>query len=245
MPDRGPAFSLVIAVMDEEDNIAPLVAEIAQALKDRDPAGWEVIFIDDGSRDRTVELLLAQRGILANLRVLVHGENCGKSTALRTGIRAARHPVIVTMDGDLQNDPADIDVMLAPFADGNPRLGLVAGQRIKREDTFSKRIASRLANRVRRRLLNDQARDSVCGWKAMRRDLYLAFPFFDNMHRFFIALAIREGYEIALVDVKDRRRVHGRSKYTNWGRLLVGLPDMLGMVWLVRRAPGRPTIKEL
>lgn len=245
MPDRGPAFSLVIAVMNEEDNIAPLVAEIAQALEARDPAGWEVIFVDDGSRDRTVELLLAQRGVLANLRVLVHGKNCGKSTALRTGIGAARHPIIVTMDGDLQNDPADIDVMLAPFAEGNPRLGLVAGQRIKREDTFSKRIASRLANRIRRRLLNDQARDSVCGWKAMRRDLYLALPFFDNMHRFFIALAIREGYEIALVDVKDRRRVHGKSKYTNWGRLLVGLPDMLGMVWLVRRAPGRPQTKEV
>lgn len=245
MPDRGPAFSLVIAVMDEEDNIVPLVAEIAQALKKRDSTAWEVIFVDDGSRDRTVELLLAQRGVLPNLRVLVHGTNCGKSTALRTGIHAARHPVIVTMDGDLQNDPADIDVMLAPFVAGNPRLGLVAGQRIKREDTFSKRIASRLANRVRRRLLNDQARDSVCGWKAMRRDLYLSFPFFDNMHRFFIALAIREGYEIALVDVKDRRRLHGRSKYTNWGRLLVGLPDMLGMVWLVRRAAGRPQTKEL
>ena len=123
--------------------------------------------------------------------------------------------------------------------------GLVAGQRIKREDTWSKRIASRLANRLRRRLLNDQARDSVCGWKAMKRDLYLAMPYFDNMHRFFIALAIREGQEIKLVDVKDRRRVHGKSKYTNWGRLLVGLPDILGMVWLVRRAPGRPATKEL
>jgi dolichol-phosphate mannosyltransferase len=241
----GPAFSLVIAVMDEEDNVVPLVAEIAAALAPRDPKTWEVVFVDDGSRDRTVDLLLAQRGVLPNLRVLAHGANCGKSTALRTGIRAARHPIVVTMDGDLQNDPADIDVMLAPFAAGDQNLGLVAGQRIKREDTWSKRIASRLANRLRRRLLNDQARDSVCGWKAMRRDLYLTFPYFDNMHRFFIALAIREGFQVKLVDVKDRRRVHGRSKYTNWGRLLVGVPDLMGMIWLVRRAPGRPQTREL
>ena len=244
MPTSPVAFSLVIAVMDEAENMAPLVGEIAAVLADSNPASFEVIFVDDGSRDGTAAVLAAQRGVLPGLRVIAHDRNYGKSTALRTGIRAARHDIVVTMDGDLQNDPADLFTMLAPFG-GDPRLGLVAGQRIKREDSWSKRIASRLANRLRRRLLKDGARDSVCGWKAMRRELYLAMPFFDNMHRFFIALAIREGWEVALVEVRDRRRVHGRSKYTNWGRLKVGIPDLLGMIWLTRRFRGEPGTKEM
>jgi dolichol-phosphate mannosyltransferase len=244
MPDNPVAFSLVIAVMDEAENMAPLVAEIAAALSGVDPSRREVIFVDDGSRDGTAAVLAAQRAVLPDLRVISHDRNYGKSTALRTGIRAARHDIVVTMDGDLQNDPADIYTMLAPFA-SDPDLGLVAGQRIKREDTWSKRVASKIGNGLRRRLLHDGARDSVCGWKAMRRELYLAMPFFDNMHRFFIALAIREGYPIALVDVKDRRRVHGRSKYTNWGRLKVGIPDLFGAAWLLRRFRGRPGTKEL
>jgi dolichol-phosphate mannosyltransferase len=245
MPSSPVAFSLVIAVMDEAENMAPLVREIADALAGNDPARQEVIFVDDGSRDGTAQVLAAQRAVLPGLRVIVHDRNYGKSTALRTGIRAARHDIVVTMDGDLQNDPADLFTMLAPFAEGDAELGLVAGQRIKREDSWSKRVASRIANRARRRLLKDGARDSVCGWKAMRRDLYLAMPFFDNMHRFFIALAIREGYRVALVDVGDRRRVHGRSKYTNWGRLKVGIPDLLGMIWLTRRFRGGPETKEV
>lgn len=238
------AFSLVIAVMDEEENMAPLVREIADALAASDPAQREVIFVDDGSRDNTPGVLAAQQAVLPGLRVIRHDRNYGKSTALRTGIRAARHDIVVTMDGDLQNDPADLFAMLAPFQSGDAGLGLVAGQRIKREDTWSKRIASRIANRLRRRLLKDGARDSVCGWKAMRRELYLAMPFFDNMHRFFIALAIREGYRVALVDVRDRRRLHGHSKYTNWGRLVVGIPDLLGTIWLTRRFRGRPGTME-
>ncbi len=244
MPDNPVAFSLVIAVMDEAENAAPLVQEIAAALSGVDPARREVIFVDDGSRDDTVAALTAQRTVLPDLRVIAHDRNYGKSTALRTGIRAASHPIIVTMDGDLQNDPADIFTMLAPFG-ADPELGLVAGQRIKREDTWSKRMASKIGNGLRRRLLRDGARDSVCGWKAMRRDLYLAMPFFDNMHRFFIALAIREGYRIALVDVRDRRRVHGKSKYTNWGRLKVGIFDLFGAAWLARRFRGRPGTREL
>jgi dolichol-phosphate mannosyltransferase len=245
MPNSPVAFSLVIAVMDEEENIAPLVREIADALVGSDPARREVIFVDDGSRDGTVAALLGQRAVLPDLRVIRHDRNYGKSTALRTGIGAARHDIVVTMDGDLQNDPADLFTLPAPFERGDAGLGLVAGQRIKREDSFSKRIASRIANRLRRRLLKDGARDSVCGWKAMRRELYLALPFFDNMHRFFIALAIREGWGVALVEVRDRRRVHGRSKYTNWGRLVVGIPDLLGVIWLTRRFRGRPGTKEV
>jgi glycosyltransferase involved in cell wall biosynthesis len=238
-------FSLIVAVKDEQENMAPLIAEIAQALKDRDPATCEAIFIDDGSSDGTPEELVRLRAVLPCLRVLVHGRNLGKSAALRTGIRAARHPIIVTMDGDGQNDPADVHLMLAPFADAGPELGIVAGQRIARQDTFSKRWASKIANPVRRWLLNDGTRDSVCGWKAMPRDLFLALPYFDNMHRFLIALTLREGYQVRLIDVKDRPRGHGRSKYTNWGRLMVGIPDLLGVAWLMRRYRGRVEPREI
>jgi dolichol-phosphate mannosyltransferase len=126
-----------------------------------------------------------------------------------------------------------------------PELGLVAGQRIRRQDTFSKRWASKIANPVRRWLLNDGTRDSVCGWKAIRRDVFLSLPYFDNMHRFLIALTMREGYQVKLIDVKDRPRAHGTSKYTNWGRLMVGIPDLLGVAWLMRRFRGRADSREI
>jgi glycosyltransferase involved in cell wall biosynthesis len=238
-------FSLIVAVKDEKENMVPLVREIAAALAERDPSSYEVIFIDDGSRDGTAEELLSLRSALPSLRVLSHGRNLGKSAALRTGIRAAKRDIVVTMDGDGQNDPADIHKLIAPFASGDVKLGLVAGQRIKRQDRWSKRVASKLANRLRRWLLNDGARDSVCGWKALRRDLFLAMPYFDNMHRFLIALAIREGYEVRLIDVRDRPRVHGKSKYGNWDRLLVGIPDLFGVAWLSRRFRGQAQVREL
>ncbi|HTT98545.1 MAG TPA: glycosyltransferase family 2 protein [Rhizomicrobium sp.] len=245
MSDAGVAFSLIVAVKDEQENMAPLIAEIAEAMKGRDPSSYEAIFIDDGSSDGTAEELVRLKSVFPALRVLAHGRNLGKSAALRTGIRAAKHPVVVTMDGDGQNDPADIHIMIVPFAEGNPRLGIVAGQRIKRQDTFSKRWASKIANPIRRWLLNDGTRDSVCGWKAMPRDVFLALPYFDNMHRFLIALILREGYEVRLIDVKDRLRAHGKSKYTNWGRLMVGIPDLFGVAWLMRRFRGTAQTKEL
>ncbi len=245
MSNEGVAFSLIVAVKDERENMAPLIAEIAATMQGRDPSTYEAIFIDDGSNDGTPDELARLKSILPALRVLVHGRNLGKSAALRTGIRAARHPVVVTMDGDGQNDPADVHIMIAPFAEGNPRLGIVAGQRIKREDTFSKRWASKIANPVRRWLLNDGTRDSVCGWKAMPRDVFLALPYFDSMHRFLIALTLREGYEVKLIDVRDRPRAHGTSKYTNWGRLMVGIPDLFGVAWLMRRFRGNAQAREL
>ena len=245
MSDKAVAFSLIVAVKDEQENMAPLIAEIAAAMQGRDPSTYEAIFIDDGSSDGTAEELARLRTILPALRVLVHGRNLGKSAALRTGIRAARHGIVVTMDGDGQNDPADIHTMLAPFEGAGPELGIVAGQRIKREDTFAKRTASKIANRIRRWLLNDGTRDSVCGWKAMRRDMFLALPYFDNMHRFLIALTMREGYQVKLIDVRDRPRAHGRSKYTNWGRLMVGIPDLFGVAWLMRRFRGNVQAREL
>jgi dolichol-phosphate mannosyltransferase len=245
MPDEGIAFSLIVAVKDEQENMAPLIAEISTSMLGRDPSTYELIFVDDGSSDGTAEELVRLKSVLPGLRVLMHGRNLGKSAALRTGIRAAKHPIIVTMDGDGQNDPADIHIMIAPFAGGNPKLGIVAGQRIKRQDTLSKRWASKIANPIRRWLLNDGTRDSVCGWKAMPRDVFLALPYFDNMHRFLIALTLREGYEVKLVDVKDRLRAHGKSKYTNWGRLMVGVPDLFGVAWLMRRYRGTAPTKEL
>ncbi|MBV8977193.1 MAG: glycosyltransferase family 2 protein [Alphaproteobacteria bacterium] len=242
---QAVAFSWIVAVKDEKENMAPLIDEIASAMQGRDPATYEVLFIDDGSSDGTELELARLKSQLPALRVLVHGRNLGKSAALRTGIRAARHSVIVTMDGDGQNDPADVHTMLAPFAQHEANLGIVAGQRIKREDTFAKRMASKIANRVRRWLLSDGTRDSVCGWKAMPRDLFLRLPYFDNMHRFLIALTMREGYAVRLIDVRDRRRLHGRSKYTNWGRLVVGVPDLLGVAWLMRRFRGSVEAREL
>jgi glycosyltransferase involved in cell wall biosynthesis len=238
-------FSLIVAVKDEKENMAPLIGEIAVALKGRSTATYEVIFIDDGSGDGTAEELHHLKSMLPALRVLVHGRNLGKSAALRTGIRFARHEIVVTMDGDGQNDPADIHTMIAPFADAGPELGIVAGQRIKREDTWAKRMASKIGNRVRRWLLNDGARDSVCGWKAIRRDVFLSLPYFDNMHRFLIALTLREGFQAKLIDVRDRPRAHGRSKYTNWGRLMVGIPDLFGVAWLMRRFRGAAQAREL
>jgi dolichol-phosphate mannosyltransferase len=238
-------FSLVVAVMNEKENMAPLIREIAATLAGCEPDSYEVIFVDDGSTDGTEAELASLRTVLPSLRVLTHARNLGKSAALRTAIRAATKDIVVTMDGDGQNDPADLHLLLAPFAQGDAGLGLVAGQRIKREDRWSKRTASKFANRLRRWLVRDGARDSVCGWKAMRRHLFLAMPYFDNMHRFFIALALREGYAVRLIDVRDRRRLHGKSKYTNWGRLKVGIADLLGTAWLMRRFRGPVEVKEI
>jgi glycosyltransferase involved in cell wall biosynthesis len=241
----GTAFSLIVAVKDERENVAPLIEEIAAAMAGHDPSTYEAVFIDDGSSDGTAEELARLKSVLPALRVLAHGRNLGKSAALRTGIRAARFPIVVTMDGDGQNDPADIHTMLAPFENAGPELGIVAGQRIKREDTFSKRWASKIANPIRRALLHDGTRDSVCGWKAMPREVFLDLPYFDNMHRFLIALVMREGYQVKLIDVRDRPRAHGTSKYTNWGRLMVGIPDLFGVAWLMRRFHGKVQAKEL
>ncbi len=245
MSDATVPFCLLVTVMDEQENIKPVLREIADALKTCDPASYEIVFVDDGSTDNTVNELLGLRGEVPMLRVVKHNGNFGKSTALRTGFRAARRDIVVTMDGDGQNDPKDILRLLEPFRSGDPQLGLVAGQRIRRADTVRKQLASRWANRLRQAALKDGARDSVCGLKAIRRDVFLTFPFFDNMHRYLIALAIREGYRTELIDVVDRPRAAGRSKYGVLDRALVGIPDLLGVMWLRRRFRGRPAPTEL
>lgn len=236
-------ISVVVPVKDEAGNVAPLAREIAAALEG-EPI--EIIFVDDGSSDATVDELLALRGQIP-LRVLVHGKNLGQSRALRTGVRAARAPVVITLDGDGQNDPADIPKLVAAFrgAATDPAFGMMAGERTKREDSWKKRVASRYGNGIRRWLLSDNAKDTGCGLKVFRRDAFLALPYFDHMHRYLITLMLREGHEVRFMPVGHRPRGAGRSKYGVWDRLAVGISDLLGVMWLKRRFKGPDTPKEL
>ena len=237
------AISVVVPVKDEAGNVVPLAREIAAALASEN---YELVFVDDGSTDGTVAELLQLRPELP-IRVLVHGRNLGQSRGLRSGIVAARGHIIVTLDGDGQNDPADIPAMIAAFRAkaGDPVFAMIAGQRRKRQDKWSKRAASRFANRVRRRLLNDQATDTGCGLKVFRRESYLALPYFDHMHRYLIALMLREGHRIGFLTVNHRPRHTGRSKYGVFDRLAVGITDLAGVMWLNRRHRGAAETKEL
>jgi dolichol-phosphate mannosyltransferase len=177
--------------------------------------------------------------------VISHASNLGQSRAIRTGVRAARGEIVVTLDGDGQNDPADIPKLLAAFGRGDASLGLVSGVRAKRKDTVSRRLASRIGNGVRQSLLHDGAKDSGCGLKAFKREAFLALPYFDHLHRFLITMMIREGYKVEFVDVNHRPRLHGQSKYTNFRRMLVGIDDLLGVRWLQRRMRGKTEATEI
>jgi dolichol-phosphate mannosyltransferase len=233
------AVSVVVPVKDEAGNVGPLAREIAAALAGAD---HEIIFVDDGSTDGTPEALVALKGEMPQLRVLRHSRNLGQSRGLRTGAIAARGAVIVTLDGDGQNDPADIPKLLALLG-GN--VAMASGVRAKRKDSASRRMASRLGNRFRNVTLGDGATDTGCGLKVVRRDVFLALPYFDHMHRFLIALVLREGWKVAYADVNHRPRLTGQSKYTNFGRLLVSFHDLLGVRWLQRRHRGRSETREL
>ena len=238
-----PTVSIVVPVRNEEGNVAPLVAEIAAVL-DRGRA-FEIIFVDDGSTDRTgseLTLLMAGRPWLRQVR---HQSSCGQSAAVATGVRHARAPLVVTLDGDGQNDPAFVPALLAALAAGAPRVGLVAGQRVGRRASGFKRFQSRLANAVRGRVLRDGTRDTGCGLKAFHRELFLALPYFDGLHRFLPALVRREGYDIGYVDVVDRPRRIGRSNYGMWDRLWVGILDLGGVWWLIRRRCNVPRVMEV
>ncbi len=242
MPDSVPEISVVVPVRDEEGAAVPLAREIAAAFAGR---ALEIIFVDDGSRDATRARLLAAKPELAGLRVLAHGSNAGQSRAVRTGVLAARAPVVVTLDGDGQNDPADAPRLVQRLAEGPARLALVGGRRLKRQDSAAKRLASRIGNGVRKRLLRDQADDTGCGLKAFRREAYLRLPYFDHMHRYLPALMMREGYEVAFETVGHRPRTSGVSKYTNLGRLWVSLSDLFGVMWLARRARSPGEVDEV
>ncbi|TCO83048.1 dolichol-phosphate mannosyltransferase [Plasticicumulans lactativorans] len=229
-------LSVVVPVHNEGENIAPLLDEITAALDGR--YAYEIIYVDDGSRDDTAARLAEARQRLAQLRVLTHARACGQSTAVRSGIRAARAPWIATLDGDGQNDPADIPRLLAVLTtpERAPRLVMAAGYRRKRQDSWIKRISSKIANGVRSRLLGDATPDTGCGLKVFSREVYLELPYFDHMHRFLPALIRRAGYDLVSVEVNHRHRTRGVSKYGTLDRLAVGIVDLLGVMWLQRRA---------
>jgi len=237
----APYLSVVVPVKNEAANIAPLVAEIAAALQGS--GSFEAIFVNDGSTDGTAAALQAEMARFAWLRMLTHAVSTGQSAAVRSGVRAARAPIVATLDGDGQNDPAFIPALVAALgAEG--KVGLAQGQRVGRKDTAFKRLQSRLANRVRAWLLKDSTRDTGCGLKAFRRDAYLALPYFDALHRFMPALVSRDGWEVALVDVVDRPRLHGVSNYGFWNRVWVGIIDLIGVRWLISRKRPSPTVTE-
>ena len=237
----GIAVSVVVPVKDEAGNVGPLAREIAAALR-AEP--HEIIFVDDGSTDATAAELQALKAEIPALRVLRHARNLGQSRSIRTGVMAARGGIVVTLDGDGQNDPADTPKLLALLR-SDPGLAMVSGVRVKRQDKASRRLASRLGNGFRNALLGDGASDTGCGLKAFHRDMFLGLPYFDHMHRFLIALIQREGGKVGYAPVNHRPRLQGASKYTNFGRLLVSVHDLLGVRWLQRRHRGPSKTEEL
>jgi dolichol-phosphate mannosyltransferase len=236
-------LSVVIPVRNEQDNIAPLIAEIRAALDGR--ADYEIVYVDDGSRDDTAARLADAARAFPRLRVLTHARSCGQSAALASAVRAARGEWIATLDGDGQNDPADIPKLLAVAQAAPPasNLQLVAGYRRRRQDSWLKRMSSRIANGVRARLLNDATPDTGCGLKLFPRAVFLQLPYFDHMHRFLPALVQRNGGRTVSVEVHHRPRTRGTSKYGVHNRLWVGIVDLLGVMWLQRRMR-RPEIRE-
>ena len=234
-------ISVVIPVLNEQDNVTLLLGEISR-VAERAPIS-EIIFIDDGSTDKTHAILSSMRTTEPRLRILRHEKRSGQSAALWTGIRAANQDVIVTLDGDCQNDPADIEKLYKLFDQkgGKSVALMVAGERAKRRDNFIRRISSRSANRFRSWLLKDKTKDTGCSLKMFRRTDYMSLPYFNHMHRFIPALMMREGVEIVHVDVSHRPRTQGTSKYGTLDRLIVSISDIAGVVWLMRRA--RPKVK--
>jgi dolichol-phosphate mannosyltransferase len=235
------AISVVVPVKDEAGNVGPLAREIAVALAGE---SHEILFIDDGSSDGTAQALTALKTEIPQLRVLRHSRNLGQSRGIRTGVLAAKGDIIVTLDGDGQNDPADIPKLLTVLRAGGD-VGMVSGVRVKRKDTTSRRIASRLGNGFRNLMLGDGASDTGCGLKVFRRQAFLELPYFDHIHRFLIALVQRDGWKVRYVPVNHRPRLTGASKYTNLGRMLVSFHDLLGVRWLQRRHRGRTETREL
>lgn len=235
--------SIVVPVRNEQDNVAPLIAEIASALDGR--WAYEIIYVNDGSTDATGERLADEMRKRNNLRQIRHAASSGQSAAVRTGVRAARGGIVATLDGDGQNNPAFLPDLIAAIERGGDKIGLAAGQRVGRKDTGFKKFQSRVANGVRNGILRDGTRDTGCGLKALRRDVFLALPYFDGLHRFLPALVRREGFEIVYVDVIDRPRHSGVSNYGFFDRLWVGMMDLAGVWWLIRRKKSTPVATEV
>jgi dolichol-phosphate mannosyltransferase len=237
------AVSIVVPVRNEAENIAPLIAEITAALDGRWP--YEIVYVNDGSTDATAERLASIMKSRPNLRQMRHATSAGQSAAVRTGVRAARGGIVATLDGDGQNNPAFLPALISTLEAGGDRTGLAAGQRVGRKDTGFKKMQSRIANAVRKAILHDGTRDTGCGLKAFRREVFLTMPYFDGLHRFLPALVRREGYEIAYVDVVDRPRHSGVSNYGFFDRLWIGIMDMAGVWWLIRRKKPTPVATEV
>ena len=237
-----PELSVVVPVHNERDNIVPLLTEIAAAL--RGVTDFEIVYVDDLSRDDSLAVLGQAKAQFPELRVLRHVSQSGQSTALRTGIKAARGTWIATLDGDGQNDPADIPKLLAMRAASPAEIKLFAGWRVNRQDSGSKRWASKWANAIRSRLLRDETPDTGCGIKLFERALFLDLPYFDHMHRYLPALVQRAGWQVKSVPVNHRARGAGVSKYNNLNRALVGISDLRGVSWLIRRSK-RTAVEEI
>jgi dolichol-phosphate mannosyltransferase len=239
----APAVSIVVPVRNEAGNISPLIAEIAAALDGR----WvhEIVYVNDGSTDATPERLAEEMRQRKNLRQVRHAQSSGQSAAVRTGVRFARGTIVATLDGDGQNNPIFLRDLISAVEQGGPKIGLAAGQRVGRKDTGFKKFQSRVANGVRNAILRDGTRDTGCGLKAFRRDVFLALPYFDGLHRFLPALVRREGYGIVYVDVIDRPRHSGVSNYGFFDRLWIGIMDLAGVWWLVRRKKSTPEATEV
>ena len=227
-------LSIVIPARNEAENIITLVEGIDRALAAHAP--FEIIVVDDCSTDASVAVLTKRAETMPHLRILRHDRSGGQSAAVHSGAKAARAPIILTLDGDGQNPPEELPKLAAPLLnDSTGKIGLVAGQRVGRQDTWSKKIASKFANRLRGWILQDGTRDTGCGLKGFRRDAFLDLPYFDHMHRYLPALFTRDGWQVAHVDVSHRARGAGRSNYSNIQRALVGIVDLAGVAWLLRR----------
>lgn len=242
-PPEGPRpeVSVVVPVYNKSGAAPELAREIAEAFRDRKV---EILFVDDCSRDDTRQQLAALKAEIPALRILAHGSNAGQSRAVRTGVLAARADIIVTLDGDGQNDPADAPRLVEALAAGPAELALVGGERVRRQDSAAKKIASRIGNGVRKRLLKDTANDTGCGLKAFRREAFLRLPYFDHVHRYLPALMLREGYATAFLPVGHRPRTTGASKYTNLGRLWASMSDLRGVMWLQSRSRSPGSVTE-
>ena len=237
-----PHLSVVVPVFNERDNVTPLINEIVIAL--RGLTSFEIVYVDDCSRDDTLDVLKALKAEVPELRVIKHITQSGQSTAVRNGVKQARGAWIATLDGDGQNDPADIPKLLAKRDESPADVKLFAGWRVNRKDTGSKRWASKFANAIRSRMLRDATPDTGCGIKLFERDAFLDLPYFDHMHRYLPALMQRAGWKTISVPVNHRHRASGVSKYNNLNRALVGLRDLRGVAWLIVRSK-RTAVEEL
>ena len=236
-----PQLSVVVPVFNERDNIPPLLAEIASALRGK--VDFEIVYVDDDSSDDSRAVLNAQKASYPELRVLHHVSRSGQSTAVWNGVHSARSSWVATLDGDGQNDPADIPKLLAARAAADADIKLFAGWRTTRRDSFNKRISSKVANAVRSRMLRDNTPDTGCGLKLFERSTFLELPYFDHMHRFLPALVLRAGGNVVSVKVNHRPRERGKSNYGTFDRLWVGISDLFGVMWLQRRAK-RPVLLD-